>query len=122
MSCRGKPRNRLLAIENKLMVTRGGGAGGWVKLVMGTEEGIVMSTRCSLEGWKHYIDYTVHLELMLHWMLATWNLNKNFLKNMKCQLGNTQSRWKDSNVVLTGIPGKENREWQIRCICGDSGW
>lgn len=41
---------------------------------------------------------------------------------MRCQLENTESGWKDSNLALVGIPEKENREWQIRHICGDYGW
>ena len=35
---RDKSGNRLLTIENKLMVTRGEVGGGWVKLVMGMKE------------------------------------------------------------------------------------
>jgi len=35
---RGKPRNRLLTIENKLMVTGGKWVGGWVKQAMGIKE------------------------------------------------------------------------------------
>ena len=35
---RGNPRNRLLTIENKLMVNRGEVGGGWVKQVMRIKE------------------------------------------------------------------------------------
>ena len=36
---RGKPRNKLLTIENKLMVSRREVNGGWAKWVMGIKEG-----------------------------------------------------------------------------------
>ena len=48
---RGKPRNTLLTIENKLMVMGGevDGGVGWVKYVMGIKEGT-----CCNEHWMLY--------------------------------------------------------------------
>lgn len=41
--------------------------------------------------------YTAHLKLMLHCLLTTWNLNKNFSKEVNLQLSC------DSAIPLLGI-------------------
>ena len=70
---KGKPRNRLLTIENKLMVIRGKAGGVWFKWVMG-RGAVVISTRYYMEILSHCV---VHLKLILHCMLTNWSLNKN---------------------------------------------
>ena len=61
---RGKPRNRLLTIQNKVRVTRGGG--GWrdgLYRWWGLRTALVISTRCCIEMLNHHI---VYLKPILH--------------------------------------------------------
>ena len=62
-----KPRNRFVATENKLMVTKKEVVWGWVKQVMGIKECTCNEHRVMYEVLNYY---TVHLKLILRCMLT----------------------------------------------------
>ena len=69
----GKPRNRSLTLENKLMVTREEVGGGWVKQVMGIKDSI-----CHDEHWVTVMYGIVESlycrpETNKYCMLTNWN-------------------------------------------------
>ena len=78
----GSSRSRLLTLENKQGYQRGEGEG---MARIGDE---LWPTRDGDEG-RHRVlyevltHYTVHLRLMYHCMLTTWNLNKNLERKKK---------------------------------------
>ena len=78
----GKPRNRLLSLENELMVTRGevpgpgwggvGGVGEWGKQVMGIKENTCYDEHRLLCGTVELLYGTPETNITL----CNWNLNK----------------------------------------------
>ena len=81
---RGKPRNRLLTIENKLMITRGEVGGRMGKQVMGIKECTCCDEHQVLYVHVEYVPI-LHLKLILHRILTNWNKNTN-LKNKKIKV------------------------------------
>ena len=67
-------KHRLLTTESKLRVTRGKVSGdGLNRCWVLRRAHVLMSTGCCMGVLNHFI---VHLRLVLHCMLANWNLNK----------------------------------------------